>query len=321
MKKKLASIALSTIMLGTLTGGIQDFQVKAASLTNVQVTLDQYYATTPAEAYITFTPSTPLTNGTVINVSYDTQFTGGEYLLDTDIRLLSTDPDFVVGHETNIGAGHFTSTLTSNGDITGPIMIRIDNEHLLSNPKSTGKYLWTISTNYPGVKAMASTIDTGSAYVYVGGWYDNPVTDLNVNLNNYNTNSQSTVLLTYMPTTPNTFVTNGTIIDVNYDPAFTGGASLTDNDIRIIHDGVVLNSVESNFTAGHFTSTLNNNYPYGYVGAYIIEIGNVQYLTNPSTAGTYRWIVTGDIGGTGTNVQTADEFVTITNPSRFSTRR
>ena len=101
------------------------------------------------------------------------------------------------------------------------------------------------------------------------------------------------VTLTFSPVPS---ITTGTILQISYDPAFTGGSSLDFNDITI--SGTNFSSkVCSGFIAGYFTCTVTTSAP--IVTPVTILIGGVHKLTNPA-AGNYSFSVTANIGGTGT---------------------
>jgi hypothetical protein len=119
--------------------------------------------------------------------------------------------------------------------------------------------------------------------------------------------------------TPNTAITTGSIIQVNYDTAITGGASLTNADVAITGTNIT-SSAESGFAAGYFTSTLTIS---GSVTTTVtITIGDgagggLNDLTNPA-AGNYGWGVTIDIGGTGSTYDSGAGLGYISNESKVT---
>ena len=119
------------------------------------------------------------------------------------------------------------------------------------------------------------------------------LTDVTVSLSNENTGVTSTVTLTF---TPNTAVSNGTVLEITYDTDFTGGASLTDSDVSVSGTNIT-SSTESDFAAGYFKSTLTTSA--NVTTTITITVGNTNFLTNPSSSGNYNWSITANIGGSG----------------------
>lgn len=135
----------------------------AASLTDIVVALDPATATTLTDVEITFTPVTAITNGSVIEVNYDTGFTGGAALDNGDIVVADTG-SVITGHTASgFVAGYFLVTLTTSGNVTTPVTITIGNVNQLTNPDK-GNYGWSVSVDIGGA---GITFDTGSGLSYV----------------------------------------------------------------------------------------------------------------------------------------------------------
>ncbi len=125
--------------------------------------------------------------------------------------------------------------------------------------------------------------------------------------------SQSTnVTVTF---TPNTAITNSTILEFTYDTAFTGGASLVNADIAITGTNISSKTC-SGFIAGYFTCTLTTS---GSVTTLVTTvIGATNKLTTPSSAGNYSFSVTANIGGGGTTYDAGAGLAYIANENQIT---
>lgn len=100
--------------------------------------------------------------------------------------------------------------------------------------------------------------------------------------------------------TPNTAITNNTVLIFTYDGGtanFDGGAALTNADIAITGTNISSKTC-TGFIAGYFRCTLTTG---GSVTTLVTAvIGGTNKLTTPDAAGNYSWSVSADIGGAGT---------------------
>lgn len=141
----------------------------AASLTDVQVALANESVSATDNVTVTFTPNTAITNGTVIEVTYDTLFTGGASLTDADVTVTGTN---ISGStETGFANGYFRSTLATTGNVTTPVTIAINGANELTSPASSGNYNFSVTVNIGG---SGTTYDYGAGLAYVAN--DNDVT-------------------------------------------------------------------------------------------------------------------------------------------------
>src|SRR5690606_17336151 len=97
---------------------------------------------------VTFTPNTAITTGTILEVTYDTAFTGGAALTDADVAVTGTN--ISASTESNFVAGYFRSTLTTTGSVTTSVTITIDGTNELTNPATNGNYSWSVTANIGG---------------------------------------------------------------------------------------------------------------------------------------------------------------------------
>jgi hypothetical protein len=122
--------------------------------------------------------------------------------------------------------------------------------------------------------------------------------------------AQSTLTNVVVTFTPNTAITNSSILSYSYDPLFTGGAALTNSDITITGTNIT-SKVCSNFVAGYFNCTLTTSA--NVTTTVTTTIGNTNQLTTPSSAGNYSFSVTADIGGLGTTIDSGAGLAYISN--------
>lgn len=155
---------VGVLTIGLLLGTFPISAVKASSITTLAVGLSSTNTSTVATVTMTFTPATAITNGSVIEVTYDTAFTGGASLLDADISVTGTS--ITSSTETGMIAGYFKSTLVTSGSVTGTVTITIDNSPGLTTPSTIGNYGWSISVD---IGAAHTTYDTGAGLAYIGG--------------------------------------------------------------------------------------------------------------------------------------------------------
>lgn len=144
-------------------------KVLSASLTTVAVALGNENTGQVTSMTITFTPNTAITNGSIIEVTYDDDFTGGAALSDADIAV--TGVNITSSVESGFAAGFFRSTLTTGGDVTTTVSIAIDNSPGLTTPGSAGNYNVGVAVDIGGA---GTTFDYGAGLAYVEN--DNDVT-------------------------------------------------------------------------------------------------------------------------------------------------
>ncbi len=130
--------------------------------------------------------------------------------------------------------------------------------------------------------------------------YAASLTDVEVTLTNETTSATDNAVITF---TPNTAISNGSVIEIAYDQAsagpngFDGGAELTNADITVSGTNIT-SSAESDFADGYFKSTLTTSADVTTVVT--ITIDGTNELTNPTAAGNFNFSVVVDIGGAGT---------------------
>ena len=143
----------------------------AASLTDVEVALTNEATSATDNIVVTFTPNTAITDGTILEINYDDNFTGGASLLDADIDVTGTNITSSEELPADTEAGYFKSTLTCSAGVTTLITITIDGTNELTNPSSSGNYSWSVTADIGGA---GSTFDYGAGLAYVAN--DNDVT-------------------------------------------------------------------------------------------------------------------------------------------------
>ena len=141
----------------------------AASLTTIVVALTNEATSATDNIVVTFTPVTAITNNSVLEITYDTNFTGGASLTNADVAVTGTN--ITSSAESDFAAGYFKSTLTTSGSVTTTVTITIDGTNELTNPASAGNYPWSVTADIGGVGV---TFDYGAGLAYVA--HDNDVT-------------------------------------------------------------------------------------------------------------------------------------------------
>lgn len=136
--------------------------LKAAVLTDINVTPSALTISTSADVVITWTPVTAETTGTILEITYPTTFTGGASLTNTDIAITGTN----ITSKTCTGfvAGYFRCTLTNSAPVTTLITMTIGATNKLTTPSSAGNYSFSVSANIGGT---GSTYDTGAGLAYI----------------------------------------------------------------------------------------------------------------------------------------------------------
>lgn len=160
MKKRF--VVLTSISFLVAAAFIIFNPLNAAGITNITVVPVSQNQSTATDVVITFTPSTAITNSTILIYSYDPAFTGGAALTDTDIAISGTNitskacSDFV--------AGYFTCTLTTSASVTTPVTTTIGDTNQLTTPSSAGNYSFSVTADIGG---LGSTIDSGAGLAYI----------------------------------------------------------------------------------------------------------------------------------------------------------
>ena len=171
MKQSLKKILSTTTVLSTVAAMAFPIvaPVKAASLNDVTVSLSPDTVSTATVMTVTFTPNSALSDGAVLEVTYDDSFTGGSSLTDGDVDVTGTN--ITSSTETDFSNGYFKSTLTTSGSVTTTVTITIGSTNKLTTPASAGNYNVSITADTDGT---GSTYDTGAGLAYVAD--DNDVT-------------------------------------------------------------------------------------------------------------------------------------------------
>lgn len=161
MKKQILSlVAILSLIVYPLVGTINF--VSAAALTDITVTPDSLAVSTLVDVTLTFTPNTAITNGSILEFSYSTSFTGGASLVDADIAITGTNITSKVC--TGFVAGYFRCTLTTSGSVTTLITTVIGNTNQLTSPSSAGNYSFSVTADIGGT---GSTYDSGAGLAYI----------------------------------------------------------------------------------------------------------------------------------------------------------
>jgi hypothetical protein len=169
MSRKILFAGILFILVAPLSSFIVSQKVKAASITTVAVALGNEATSATNTVTVTFTPNTAITNNTIIEVNYDTGFTGGASIADGDVSVTGTN--ITSSAEAGFAAGYFRSTLTTSGSVTTTVTIAIDASPGLTTPSTSGNYNWSVAINIGGA---GSTFDYGAGLAYVAD--DNDVT-------------------------------------------------------------------------------------------------------------------------------------------------
>ncbi|MEI7579260.1 MAG: hypothetical protein WCJ58_04445 [bacterium] len=138
-----------------------NFPVKAAPLITVAASASPITASTLSVVTLTFTPVTAITTGSIVEVTYDTGFTGGAALVDPDIAVAATN--YTSSVESAFAAGYFKSTITASAPITTVVTITIGSTNKLTNP-AFGNYGWGVTVDVGGA---GTTYDYGAGLSYI----------------------------------------------------------------------------------------------------------------------------------------------------------
>jgi len=165
MRKKIALFAIIAVVLTPAFSMLATAnKVAAASLTTVSTSLGSQNVSTATSTVITYTPVTALTAGSTIEVTYDSNFTGGAALTTADVVLTGTGATF--GATTLSGAvnGYFKLTLSTITGTPTSIIITLNGTNKLTTPAANGNYSFSVSENIGGA---GTTYDVGAGLAYV----------------------------------------------------------------------------------------------------------------------------------------------------------
>ncbi len=160
--REVKKIIISVLILSSALLPMQLKIIKAAGLTNVTVAPVSQNQSTATNIVVTFTPNTAITNGTILEVTYDTAFTGGAALTNADVSVAGTN--ISASTESNFVAGYFKSVLTTTGSVTTTVTITIGGGNQLTTPSSAGNYSWAVSADIGG---GGTTYDIGAGLAYI----------------------------------------------------------------------------------------------------------------------------------------------------------
>jgi len=162
MKKKLALLAMFATVAAPVATMLATLNpVEAASITNVTVTLGSQNQSTATSTVIAYTAPTAIGNGSVIEVSYDTGFTGGAALTSADVVLTGTGISGVTSTLSGQVAGYFKLTVTAaTGTTTSPVLT-LNGTNKLTTPATAGNYDFSV------VDTVGANVDSGAGLAYV----------------------------------------------------------------------------------------------------------------------------------------------------------
>jgi hypothetical protein len=167
--KLLSLLTVFAVFSVNLVALVLPSSVEAASLTDVSAALSPDTTSTLTTATLTFTPNTAVSDQTVLEISYDSLFTGGASLTDADVTVTGTN--ITSSTEADFAAGYFTSTLTTSANVTTEITVTIGGTNQLTTPANPGNYNFSVTADIGGA---GTTYDTGAGLAYVAD--DNDVT-------------------------------------------------------------------------------------------------------------------------------------------------
>lgn len=233
-KKVLLGSLTLVLMLGIVVwGGIKN-PAKAAALNNISVSLVSNAVSTPSNVTLAFTVNTAFTASTIVTVAYDTAFTGGASLTNSDIAVTGatcTASNFVAG------SFRLSCGTASNG---AAISVVIGATNKLTTPSTQGNYSFSLVADIGGA---GTTYDSGAGLAYIARENEVEVTAVVapvIDLELYQQNSTS--LLANTAPNPNScalgVLTIATVNTCIYDIGFgtNNSAGMT---VRVIADGLL----------------------------------------------------------------------------------
>lgn len=162
MRKKHLLAYILLISLGLFVVNSAIVKIFAAGLTDITITPNADTQSTATDIEITFTPNNPLTNATILTVSYDTLFTDGADLVDTDIAISGTN---ITGKScSGFITGYFTCAITTSGSVTTLVTVVIGDANQLTTPAAAGNYPVSVTADVGG---LGTTIDSGTGLAYI----------------------------------------------------------------------------------------------------------------------------------------------------------
>ena len=173
MKQSLRKVLSTTTAFSVIAAMVAPLfvgtPVKAASLTDVTVSLSPDTTSTATTMTITFTPNTALSDGAVLEVTYDDSFSGGSSLTDSDVSVTGTN--ITSSTESDFSDGYFKSTISASANVTTTVTITVGDTNKLTTPANAGNYNVSVTADPDGT---GSSYDSGAGLAYVAD--DNDVT-------------------------------------------------------------------------------------------------------------------------------------------------
>lgn len=173
--KKFISFCIVALLFSPLLAEIN--LVYAASLTNIVVTPASQNQSTSTNVTVTFTPNTAISNGSKLVLTYDSTYSGGGTLTDSDISITATNLTSKVC--SGFINGYFTCTLTTSANVTTGVTIVIGGTNKLTTPAAAGNYPFSITVDIGGT---GTTFDSGAGLSYIS---NNSVKENEVQVNAY----------------------------------------------------------------------------------------------------------------------------------------
>ena len=131
--------------------------VSAAGISIVATPSESAISTT-ANIQLVFTPTTPITNGSTMNITWTAgNYTGYASLVSADVT--ATGSNITSVSSTFPGDGSIVTTFTTSGNVTTAVTVTIGGTHKLTTPSTPNNYSFAIVT---------SVGDYGAVLQYVG---------------------------------------------------------------------------------------------------------------------------------------------------------
>lgn len=155
LNKILSSAVLASTAVFSLVGvALAPVSVKAAGVSTTVTPSSQTVANS-ANIVLSFTPATPITNGSTITIGTPSGYTGFATLVDADVAVAGTN---ITSSSETFSSPNITSTLVTSANVTTAVTITISNAKL-STAATAGNYAFSIIT---------SVGDFGAVLQYVG---------------------------------------------------------------------------------------------------------------------------------------------------------
>jgi hypothetical protein len=158
---KRVKILISAVLLITVSTFFFS-KLNAASLTNFTVVPTSQNESSATNITLTFTPASAITNGTILSISYDTLFTGGAALTNTDIAISGGN---ITGKNcSGFVNGYFVCTLNVSSSFTSAVTVIIGSSNQLTTPSAEGNYSFSAAVDIGG---LGTTVDSGAGLAYI----------------------------------------------------------------------------------------------------------------------------------------------------------